>query len=59
MKSKSEPASVTHVEIVEFETERVVKRIDVGALSERNREKMISGLMMNMDLDRFFVREVE
>lgn len=46
------------LEVVEMATEKVVKTIDVSRLSESQLERCIRGLLINMDRDRFFVREV-
>lgn len=47
------------IEVVEIETEEVVKRIDVSDKSERQAETVLMGMLRNMDTENFFVREAE
>jgi hypothetical protein len=45
------------VEIVEMATEKVETRM--GPLSEHTAEKVESGALINLDLERFYVRTVD
>lgn len=45
--------------IKDMKTKEEVHRIDVTGKSERNRDMCLMGLMRNMDLDNYFVDEVE
>lgn len=51
-------ATIT-LEVVEIETDKVVHTVDVRGQSERGVERILRGMLINMDRDRFFVREVE
>jgi hypothetical protein len=46
------------IEIVEFETEKVIKTFDVTGKSERQIEKIENGININLDLERFYSRVV-
>ena len=48
-----------YLEIVEIGTLKVVVRVDVTHKSERQIERTKRGMMMNSNLDKFFVAEVE
>ena len=45
------------IEIVEYETDKVVRTIECGA-SKSHTEKVDDGLNINLDHDRFFTRIV-
>jgi hypothetical protein len=45
-----------YLEIVEIETREIVKRVDVTGKSERNIERVMSGMLTNMS-EKFFVRD--
>lgn len=49
----------TVIQVISFETDEVVKEIDVTNQSETNRDKVEMGLMRNMDLERFYTQIVE
>lgn len=48
-----------YIEIVEDQTEEVVKRIDVTNQSERNRERLERGMSINLNHNEFTIRVVE
>jgi hypothetical protein len=48
----------TKVEIVEWETGKVVSVVDVSHKTERQVEKIMLGMLRNLNRDRFGVREV-
>lgn len=41
--------------VVEIATKKVVRTFDVTGKSERQIEKLVRGLLINMDRDRFYV----
>lgn len=45
------------LEVVSFDTDEVVRRLDVTNKTESQVEKIERGLMRNMDLDKYFVRD--
>lgn len=46
-----------YFEIVDFRSGEVIETVDVTNLSERNRDRVESGILMRVDRERFFVRE--
>lgn len=46
------------VEIVEYATNEVVKRVDVSEQGRRNAERVEAGMNRNLDHERFFTRMV-
>lgn len=50
---------VSALEVVEIETSKVVHTVDVRGQSDRGIERIMRGMLINMDRDRFFVREAE
>lgn len=47
------------LQVVEIATDKVVHTVDVRGQSERTIERIMRGMLINMDRDRFFVRETE
>ncbi len=50
------------VEIVEMSTDKVIDTIDLNPPVDEDSsrlDRVIGGLLINMDTDRYFVREVE
>ena len=50
------------IEVVEMTTDKVIHTITINPPTEedsRRLEQVMSGLLMNMDTDRYFAREVE
>jgi hypothetical protein len=45
------------LEVVEISTNEVVHTVDVSNKSDSQIDRVMMGMMRNMDLDRFFVRE--
>lgn len=45
------------MEVVELSTGKVIHRVDVTSKSERERERVLMGMLRNMDTDRYSVRE--
>jgi ABC-type nitrate/sulfonate/bicarbonate transport system ATPase subunit len=50
---------VNWLEVVEIETNEVVTRVNVSGRGKASIYKVLSGMLRNMDTDRFFVREAE
>lgn len=51
---------MTKVYVRDFEKREVVKEIDVtGIVGTSNYQRFLMGLMRNMDLDRYYVDEIE
>lgn len=48
----------TALEVVEWATGEVVHTVNVAGKSERNVERILRGMLTNMDRERFGVREV-
>lgn len=46
------------LEVVEMDTDKVVHVVPLKATDDRYVERVMSGLLRNMDTDRYFVREV-
>ncbi len=46
------------IEVVSIKTGEVVRTIKLSSASARNAERVLRGLLVNMDMERFFAREV-
>jgi hypothetical protein len=53
------PKVFKYIEIVEFKTKYIVKRIDVSLKTESQIEKIESGILINMDTDDYYVDTVK
>lgn len=51
--------TVIAIEIREFGTDDLVKRIDLTRSDDRHVERVMRGLLMQMNTDRFYAVEVE
>jgi len=47
------------LKVVEFETRKVVSEVDVTGQSRRIVEKVMLGMLRNMNTDRFFIDDSE
>jgi hypothetical protein len=45
------------LQVVEFGTKEIVKRLDVTSRGEREIEKIIGGMLINMNTERFYVKD--
>lgn len=45
------------IEVVEIETGKVVEAVDVSGRSESYVERVVRGMLRNLNADRFFIRE--
>ena len=45
------------LQVVEIATKEIVKVVRVTGSSDRRIEKVMRGMLINMDTDRFFVRD--
>jgi hypothetical protein len=57
--NKAKPPKKPRIEVVTIEGEKVIKTIDLSNPSPRYVERVMTGLMMNMDTDKYFAREVD
>lgn len=46
------------IEVVEIASGKVVHTIKLGQTSERYVERVLAGLLRNLDTERFFAREI-
>lgn len=47
------------IEVVEIATGEVVKTVKLSSSSARTAERVLRGMLVNMDRERFFAREVD
>jgi hypothetical protein len=48
---------MSKIYVVEFKTEKVIDSINVSGKSQREIDKVMMGLMRNMNLERFYVTQ--
>jgi hypothetical protein len=46
------------VQVIEIATGKVVHEVDVRDMSDRQIERVMSGMLINMDTERFHLKEV-
>lgn len=46
-----------HLEVVEIGSLEVIKRLDVSSRSDREVERILRGMLINLNTDRYFVRD--
>ncbi len=56
LETKLKLIEFVYVEVVSFDTDKVVNRIDVTKNSERSRERVENGLNINLNHDKYFTR---
>lgn len=45
-----------HIEVVEYETNKVVHRVDVSDKSERQADRVMDGMDRNLNHEKFYTR---
>jgi len=58
-KKKTTKKKRTWWEVTNFKTKEVATKFDITDKSERQRDKLERGLMLKMDLDNWYIAEVE
>ena len=51
------PNELRELRVVSIKTKEIVHRIDVSSKSNSQVEKVLSGMLRNMDTDRYFVED--
>lgn len=49
----------TYIEVLEYDTNKVVRRIDVSSKPPRTIERIEDGININLDVSRFYTRIVK
>ncbi|MGG7450592.1 hypothetical protein ACQ3HE_06845 [Plantibacter auratus] len=50
---------MSEIHVKSFKTDEVVEVIDTSQLTERGRDRVLMGLMRQMDLDNYYALEID
>lgn len=56
-KKKLAPKKTSKLQVVELTTGKVVHEVDVSGKGESSIERVMSGMLINMDTDRYCIQE--
>lgn len=58
MSKKTSTTKTTKLRVIELATRKTVHEVDVSTKSEAAIERVMSGMLINMDTDRYCIEEI-